>query len=91
MVFQDFTPRREEDAAAFAPAMREVSPGVFQIGKLRIDKTKNSIAFPAKINMAKDLVEYLLVSPNGPTHESLFVTELQPTGLHLAMLLLGAK
>ena len=27
----------------------------------------------------------------GPTHESLLVTELQPTDLHFAMLLLGAK
>ena len=82
---------RAEDAPPFTPAMREVSPGVFEIGKLRLDKNKSSISFPGKINMAADLIEYVLVSPAGPTHESLLVTELQPTDLHFAMLLLGAK
>jgi hypothetical protein len=78
-------------AEPFVPAMREISPGVFEIGKLRLDKGKNSIAFPGKINMAKDLIEYVLVTPNGPTHESLLVSEVQPSDLHFAMLLLGAK
>ena len=82
---------RAEESAAFTPAMREVSPGVFEIGKLRLDKNKSTVAFPGKINMAADLIEYVLVSPGGPTHESLLVTELQPTDLHFAMLLLGAK
>jgi len=80
-----------DDPAAFVPAMREISPGVFEIGKLRLDKGKNSIAFPGKINLVKDVVEYMLVTPNGPTHESLLVSEVQPTDLHFAMLLLGAK
>jgi hypothetical protein len=41
--------------------------------------------------MAKDLVEYVLVTPEGSVHESLLTSEIQPTGLHFAMLLLGAK
>ena len=81
----------DDTPTAFVPAMREIAPGVFEIGKMRLDKNKSSVAFPGKINMAKDLVEYLLVSPTGPTHESLFVTDLQPSDLHFAMLLLGAK
>jgi hypothetical protein len=87
------TPVPPVDPAAppFTPAMREVSPGVFEIGKLRLDKGRNSVVFPGKINMAKDLVEYVLVTPDGPTHESLLVSDVPPGDLHFAMLLLGAK
>lgn len=72
-------------------AMKEISPGVFQIGQLRLDKVARSITFPGKLNMAKDLIEYVLVTPAGPTHESLLSSEVQPSDLHFAMLLLGAK
>lgn len=73
------------------PVMQEVSPGVYQLGKLRIDKNANSITFPAAVNMVEGWLEYLLVTPQGATHESLLITEIQPSDLHLAMLLLGAK
>lgn len=71
--------------------MKELSPGVFQIGKLRLDKNAKTIVFPGKLNQASSLVEYVLVTPDGPAHESLLVAEIQPTDLHFAMLLLNAK
>ena len=71
--------------------MREVSPNVYEVGKLRLDKKANTVTFPARINMSQGSLEYLLVTPQGSTHESLLVTEIQPTDLHFAMLLLGAK
>ena len=74
-----------------APAMREISPGIFEIGKLRLDKNQRSVSFPGRLNMEKDLVEYVLVTKDGSTHESLLATDIQPTDLHFAMLLLGAK
>ena len=80
-----------QDAAPTTPAMQELSPGVFQIGKMRLDRNKKTIAFPGKLNMNKDLIEYVIVTPEGSTHESLLVAEIQPTDLHFAMLLLGAK
>jgi hypothetical protein len=86
-----FSLHAADDPAAFVPAMKEISPGVFEIGKLHLDKNKKTVSFPGKINMVKDVIEYVLVTPNGPTHESLLVTELQPSDLHFAMLLLGAK
>lgn len=73
------------------PAMQETSPGVFELGKMRIDKNTSTVSFPARINMAQGFLEYLLVTPKGSTHEALLVSEVQPTDLHLAMLLLGAK
>ena len=46
---------QEKKAETTLPAMQELSPGVFQIGKMRLDKNAKSIAFPGKLNMAKDL------------------------------------
>lgn len=75
------------------PPMREVSPGIFEVGKLRLEKAARLVIFPAKINKAgkEDQLEYLLVTPKGSSHESLLVTDVQPSDLHLAMLLLDAK
>ena len=81
----------QEEAGTFVPAMKEISPGVFQIGKIRLDKTKRTVTFPGKLNMSKDLIEYVLVTPDGSTHESLLTAEIQPTDLQFVMLLLDAK
>ncbi|HET6410127.1 MAG TPA: YdjY domain-containing protein [Chthoniobacteraceae bacterium] len=83
--------QKELDTGTFVPAMEEISPGVFKIGKIRLDKTKRSVTFPGKLNMAKDLIEYVLVTPDGSTHESLLTAEIQPTDLQFVMLLLDAK
>ncbi|MHA3770591.1 YdjY domain-containing protein [Verrucomicrobiota bacterium sgz303538] len=77
-----------------APAggvIKEVGPGVYELGLLRIEKEKNTVTFPGKLNMAKGILEYLLVGPQGSTHESLLVTDAPVTDVHTAMLLLGAK
>jgi hypothetical protein len=76
-----------------APAIREVSPGVFELGQIRIDRQARTVSFPATVNKigAKDLLEYLLVTKDGPTHESLLLTAVEPRDVHAAMLLLGAK
>jgi hypothetical protein len=72
--------------------MHEVSPGVYEIGKLRIDQTMGTVTFPGAVNMDRGPLEYVLVTPSGNAHESLLVTaDVQPQDLHLAMLLLGAK
>jgi hypothetical protein len=73
------------------PMMREISPGIFEIGKLRLDQKALTLTFPATLNMNKGLLEYLLVGPRGSTHESLLVSDVAPNDIHFAMLLLGAK
>jgi hypothetical protein len=82
---------QEVETGTFVPAMKEISPGVFQIGKIRLDKAKRTVTFPGKLNMSKDLIEYILVTPEGSTHESLLTAEIQPTDLQFVMLLLDAK
>jgi hypothetical protein len=65
-----------------------VSPGVYRIGDILINKAEKSVSFPARINMDKGLLEYVLVRTGGKTHESLFRTETEPYDLQLACLLL---
>jgi hypothetical protein len=72
-------------------AVKEISPGIYQIGPAKLDKAKRSVTFPGAVNMEIGALEYLLVTPKGPTHESLLVTDFPPHDLHVAMLLLGAK
>jgi hypothetical protein len=70
-------------------AVERVSPGVFSLGEIKIYKETKSIAFPAKINMDKGLLEYILVKSSGKTHESLLRTDVDPYHLQIAFLLLG--
>src|SRR5687767_3996798 len=70
---------------------KEVAPGIFEVGTVRIDKHTRTATVPAKVNMVDGLVEYLCVTPNGSTHESVLVSDAGPQNVHVAMLLLGAK
>ncbi len=78
-------------APADFKAPKEIAPGVFEVGAVRLDKSVGTVTFPARVNMVDGLVEYLLVSPEGAKHESVLVSEAQPQDVHMAMLLLGAK
>lgn len=82
---------QNSDAPPITPVMREVSPGIFEIGKIHLDQKARTISFPGSLNMKDGIIEYLLVTEQGATHESLLVSEIQPNDLHFAMLLLGAK
>ncbi len=85
-------PREPGDSTPGVSAMHEVSPGVFEVGHLRIEQATRKLIFPGAVNMDKGPLEYLLVAPAGNAHESLLVTsQIEPRDLHLAMLLLGAK
>jgi hypothetical protein len=71
--------------------LKSISPGIFELGKVRLDKGQKTVSFPAVLNMNEALVEYLIVTSQGKTHESLLRTEAEPWHIHVAMLLLGAK
>lgn len=73
------------------PVVRSVSPGIFEVGQVRLDHKSLSISFSGKLNMKRGLLEYLLVNSKGSAHESLLVTDVEATDIHVAMLLLGAK
>lgn len=71
--------------------VRETSPGIFQIGGVRLDKVRREVTFPAAVNMREGIIEYLVVTRTGKTHESLLLTDIDPHHMQVALLLLGAK
>jgi hypothetical protein len=72
-------------------SVRQVAPGVFALGQVRLDKAQRTVSFPGVLNMNAGLVEYVVVTAFGKTHESLVRTDVSPFQIHLALLLLGAK
>jgi hypothetical protein len=71
--------------------LKQIGPGIFELGKVRLDKNGRMISFPAVVNMNEALIEYLVVTSAGKVHESLLRTDAEPWHIHVAMLLLGAK
>jgi len=69
-------------------AIRQVAPGLFQIGNVRLDQAKRTITFPAFVNLREGPIEYVLVAEYGKIHESLLRTEVSPYSIQLALLLL---
>jgi len=56
-----------------------------------LDLERGIVSVPAKVLVREELLEYLLVGPNGATHESLFLTESRPSLVNAALLLLGVE
>ena len=71
--------------------IREISPGVYQLGEVRIDREQGTVSFPARLNMDQGPMEYFLVASWGKTHESILKTDTEPFRIHLAMLLLDTN
>ncbi len=77
--------------ASAASPVREIRPGHFQIGQVRLDQQRREIRIPATVNLREGHIEYVLVAATGKTHESLLRTSAEPLHVQLAFVLLGAK
>ncbi len=71
--------------------LKEIQPGEFLFGDIKISRRKRTVSFPAVINLTQGQMEYFLVSSWGKVHESIFRTDTEPYRIHVAMLLLGVK
>ena len=58
---------------------------------LMLDREAGVVSMPATVLIKSELLEYLLVGPNGAAHESLFQTRVRPSLLNAALLLLGVE
>lgn len=58
---------------------------------VRLDLERGLLALPCEVDITDDLLEYLLVGPNGAAHESLLVTHVQPSLVNAALLALGLE
>lgn len=84
-------PTEEKPFTPFKPVMEEIAPGKLRVGTMIIDKHERSVTFPGKVNMVDGVLEYLIVGPQGSTHEALIVTDVDPKMLNFSLLLLGVK
>ncbi len=85
------TPSHDPRDSTNIPPLKVLGPGILQFGQVRLDKQQRTVSFPAVLNMSEGLMEYLLVTTYGKTHESILRTEVSPFQIHVAMLLLGAR
>ncbi len=87
-------PESEASIKQPTPIVQKISPGVYQIGKVTLDKNSREIKFPAYINISErgTLLEYVVVHLNGEkTHEALLITEADPLHINIAFKLLNYK
>jgi hypothetical protein len=78
-------------AASTHEPLKQISRDIFQLGAVRLDKSRKTVQFPAQLNMKDGVIEYLLVNARGKSYESLLRTDTEPYDIHLALLLIGAK
>ncbi len=70
------------------PALQKLPDGKIQIGLILIDPTIREIRFPAATCTPERVLEYAVVTKEGKAYESLLVTDITPTQLNTAFLLL---
>ena len=63
----------------------------FEAAGVIVDRDAQLVAFPATVEIRSEPLEYILVSPNGAVHESMFITPIDPKVLSTAFLAIGAK
>ena len=78
-------------AGSIHSLFKRVGPDQFALGEVRLNQKTRTITFPATVNLRDVSVEYLVVTREGKTHESILRTEADPLHLHLALLLINAK
>lgn len=61
------------------------------LGKVILDPARRTFSFPASVNQRTGVVEYVVVTTQGKTHESVLRTDAEPQHIHLAALLLDAQ
>lgn len=77
-----------ERSAEQAAARQAVLDGFLAQG-LRVDLDQGWVGLEARVLARYQPLEYVLVGPRGQGHESLFGTEVKPSALNAALLLLG--
>lgn len=74
--------------AAEEPIVEKTGETGYRVGLVTFDQKTREIRFPAEVNMAEGLLEFLIVHRNGKVHESLLRTDASPAHLNLAFTLL---
>jgi hypothetical protein len=70
-----------DEQAQLVSAFREMG--------IQLSTEEKALGFSARVEILNELLEYLLATTQGATHETLFLTDVNPDGLTAAMLALG--
>lgn len=81
-------PAPDQPVEPMTPSVEKLDATRYRIGKVVFNQKSREIRFPAKVNMAEGLLEFVIVHENGKVHESLLTTDIPPTHLNLAFTLL---
>ena len=83
----------EDDSAARpTPAVEKIGQHRYRLGGIEFDAETREVSVPVAVNMREGgPLEYVLVHENGKIHESIFVTEISPHDLQVAMKLVKYK
>lgn len=76
----------------FPQIVKKVGPDLFELGTTTLDLKTRRVTVPGRINMVNGIIEYLAVmDKRGKLHESLLALDVQPSFMHLALILLGLE
>ena len=84
----ELPPVEEAAAQPVKPSVTKLDENRYQIGGVILDRKNREIRFPAKVNMAEGLIEYMIILQKGKAHEALLITPVVPTHINLAFVLL---
>lgn len=70
------------------PTIEKLAETRYRIGNVIFDHKSREIRLPAKVEITNGLLEFLFVLQQGKIHETLFIADIVPTHLNLALTLL---
>ncbi len=84
-------PPEQASADPQKPQLLPLGDDRYGLGELEIDLAERWIRVPAEVNMDRGLLEVLVCAPWGKLHEALFVCDIRPYQLQVALLLMGLE
>jgi len=69
--------------------LKKIDKNTYQLKDVLINTDEMTVSFPCQINMVSGLIEVVVCTPKGKTHESLMITGVSPVEFQTALLLLG--
>ena len=82
-------PAQAGNAQVKRPQIERLDEARLKLGALLINRKSQEVTLPAKVNLTRGILEYYAVSSNGKLHESILELDVEPSHLHLAMILAG--
>lgn len=67
--------------------LKKLSATEYDLDGIKINAASREVRIPAKVELKKAPIEYMLVHETGKTHESVLTTAISPTAIQLALLL----